>query len=284
MKKFIGKIYDNKLSNEILKNEFEEVVNKNYSSKELAELVLFIKSKQKIIVNLPNSIDVCGTWWSWLDRLNTSTLTAIKLAKQWIWVAKHWNKASSWKFGSFDLLQYLDYQIPDNEKEIFNLYDSNNLVFLYANLLYPFLKDLAILRKDYKKPTIFNILGPLLSPVNSKVHLAWCWFEDKMELMIETFKILWKEKVLVVRWNDWLDEVTLSDNTNVYELNNWKIKNYEINPEQFWFNKVSLEKILISNEKDKINISKNIIKWQEKSSYNDLVNLNVEVVKNILIK
>ncbi len=283
MKKLIENIYKNKLTNNQLEESFLETVEKKYTARDLYETILFIKNKQKIIVNIKDSIDVCWTWWSGLDRLNTSTLTAIKLAQSWIGVAKHWNKASSWNFGSFDLLEDLKYKIPENKKEILDIYNKNKLVFLYANKLYPFLIELWDLRKDYWKPTIFNILGPLLSPVNSNIHLTWCSFEDKMELMIETFRLLWKENVLVVRWNDWLDEVTLSDNTKVFELNNKKIIEYEINPEQFWFEKVNLKKILISDNNEKINISRRIIEWKEKSPYNDLVDLNVEVIKQILI-
>lgn len=283
MKKLIENIYKNKLTNNQLEESFLETVEKKYTARDLYETILFIKNKQKIIVNIKDSIDVCWTWWSGLDRLNTSTLTAIKLAQSWIGVAKHWNKASSWNFGSFDLLEDLKYKIPENKKEILDIYNKNKLVFLYANKLYPFLIELWDLRKDYWKPTIFNILGPLLSPVNSNIHLTWCSFEDKMELMIETFRLLWKENVLVVRWNDWLDEVTLSDNIKVFELNNKKIIEYEINPEQFWFEKVNLKKILISDNNEKINISRRIIEWKEKSPYNDLVDLNVEVIKQILI-
>jgi len=283
MKKLIENIYENKWDSKDLEELFLETINRDYSPKELYDTIVYIKNKQKIVLDLSESIDVCWTWWSGLDRLNTSTLTAIKLARSWVKVAKHWNKASSWKFGSFDLLESLNYDIPETEESIKQFYDKNNLVFLYANLLYPFLKDLAKLRKDYQKPTIFNILWPLLSPANSKIHLTWCWFEDKMQLMIETFKLLWKEKVLVLRWNDWLDEVTLSDSTKVFELNNWKISEYEINPEDFWFEKVNLDRILVSDTKKKIEISKKIITWEEDSSYNDLVDLNVEVIKKKLL-
>ena len=284
MKKLIENIYSNNLTKYELFEQFNNVVEKDYSAKQLVDVIQYIKNKQKIIVNLADSIDVCGTWWSWLDRLNTSTLTALKLANEWILVAKHWNKSSSWNFGSFDLLKELNYDIPENKNDIVSEYKKNNVVFIYANLLYPFLKELSELRKQYGKPTIFNILWPLLSPVDSKIHLTWCWFEDKMELMIETFRLLWKEKVLLVRWNDWLDEVTLSTETNVFELNNWIIKNYEISPEEFWFDRVDLDKILISDNNKKLDISKKIILWEEYSHYNNLVDLNVEVVKNFLIK
>jgi anthranilate phosphoribosyltransferase len=64
-----------------------------------------LKKKQTIKLSISDAIDICGTGGSWLDRINTSTLTAILLAKKyWKKIAKHWNKASSGRFGSFDLL------------------------------------------------------------------------------------------------------------------------------------------------------------------------------------
>ena len=95
---------------------------------------------------------------------------------------------------------------------------------------------------------------------------------------------MWKKNVLVVRWNDWLDEITLSDNTQVFELNAWNITNYEISPEQFWFERVNLDEILILENQEKVDMSKSILSWEEKSAYNDLVDLNVRVVKDILLK
>jgi len=45
-----------------------------------------------------------------------------------------------------------------------------------------------------------------------------------------------------------------------------------------------LNDILISDEKDKIEISKRIISGEEKSPYDDLVSLNAKVVREILLK
>jgi anthranilate phosphoribosyltransferase len=38
-----------------------EIVEKEVSAKELAQIIEYIKEKQSLIINLPNSIDICGT-------------------------------------------------------------------------------------------------------------------------------------------------------------------------------------------------------------------------------
>jgi anthranilate phosphoribosyltransferase len=199
-------------------------------------------------------------------------------------VTKHWNKASSGRFWSFDLIEKLWYKIPENIEEIVEEYEKNNIAFLYAKNLYPFFKEFAEVRKRYWRPTIFNIIWPLLNPANSDYQIIWCSFKDKMELMIETCKLLWRKNVLVVRWEDWLDEITLSDKTLVYELKNWEIKKYNIDPEDFWFKKIELSEIMSEEIEDKINIAKNIINWKTVWQYTNLIDLNIAVALKFLNK
>jgi anthranilate phosphoribosyltransferase len=96
-------------------------------------------------------------------------------------------------------------------------------------------------------------------------------------LIVETLKILGKKKAIVVRGEDWLDEVTLTGKTLVYKLEDWKIEKFYIEPEDFWFKKVKLEEILEKDIDKKILIAKKIIAWENVWPYSDLVNLNVAV-------
>lgn len=286
MLNFIKKIIENPwvFSEEEKYNMLLDVAEKKVDAKELSEIIKFIKSKQLINIDLNDAIDICGTWWSNLPRINTSTIACIKLARQWIKVTKQWNNASSGRFWSFDLIESLWYNIPRTENEILNEYRNNNIAFLYAKIFYPFFKEFAEVRKRYNKPTIFNIIWPLLNAWNAGYQIIWCSFEDKMELMIETCKLLWRKNILVVRWDDWLDEVTLSDRTKVFELKNWIIKKYYIKPENFWFNTVKLTEIMSEKIEDKINIAKSIINWENIWEYTNLIDLNISVALNFLNK
>jgi anthranilate phosphoribosyltransferase len=281
---FIKNVLENKLTLQEQIDFFIQNENQKLTPQELAEIVTYLKSLELIKINLNNSIDICWTWWSWLDRINTSTITCVKLSQMWINVAKHWNNASSWRFWSFDLIEKLWYKIPNSKEEILKEFNEKNIAFLYAKNFYPFLKVFSESRKEYKKPTIFNILWPLLNPSNSDYQIIWCSFLDKMGLMIETCKILWRKNVLLVRWEDWLDEITLSWKTKVYELRDWKIKDYYITPEDFWFKKVELQELLEKDIDKKIEIAKKIINDEKIGQYNNLINLNIKVTLDFLNK
>ena len=283
---FIKKIIENpeKFSEDEKYKMLCEVADKKVEAEELAEIITFIKSKQAIKIDIPEAIDMSGTGWSGLARINTTTLACLKLAKLWVKIAKHWNNASSWRFWSFDLIEILAYKIPKNKDEILEEIEENNLAFLYAKIFYPFFRHFSEVRKRYKKPTIFNIIWPLLNPANTDYQIIGCSFEDKMELIAETCRLLWRKNVLVLRWEDWLDEVTLSWKTKVFELKNWNIKKYYITPEDFWFKTCKLSEILTEKIEYKIEIAKKIIAWEKVGKFSDLVDLNLKVALNIIQK
>lgn len=282
MQDFIKHICDTDATWEDIQSHFHEVINTNFSAFEIAESIKKIRSKATFFVNFPESIDVCGTWWSqFKNRLNTSTLVAIKLSQQWVKVVKSWNKSASWNMGSIDLLEKIGYELPEEKNLIEEYYKQKWLAFLYANSLYPFLWRLAKLRKEYGKPTIFNIIWPLLSPGNPRAEIIGCSFENRMDLMIEICRELWKKRVMIVRGDDGLDEVTLSNSTQVCDLRDWKISKYTITPEEFWYSRTQIQEL---NDNERISISINIINWQETSNYNDLVDINVKVVHKLLLK
>lgn len=286
MLNFIKKIIENpwKFSDDEKYEMLLEVVDKEVKAEELAEIIKFIKSKQTIKIDLPNAIDIAWTGWSWLPRINTSTLCSLKLAKLWIKIAKHWNNASSWRFWSFDLIETLNYIIPKNKEEILQEVGENNVAFLYAKNFYPFFKEFWEVRKRYAKPTIFNILWPLLNPANTDYQIIGCSFKDKMKLMIDTCKILSRKNVLVVRGYDWLDEVTLSWKTEVYELKNWEIKRYFITPEDFDFQTCESFEIFAEKIDEKIEIAKKILNFENVWKYSKLVDLNVKVALKLMWK
>ena len=286
MLNFIKNIIENpeKFSEDDKLEMLEKVAEKKVTAEELAEIIRFIKNHQAIKVNIPEAIDMAGTGGSWLPRINTTTLSCIKLAQSWVKIAKHWNNASSWRFGSFDLIEVLGYKIPENKEEILEEVEKNNVAFLYAKKFYPFFRHFWEVRKRYGKPTIFNIIWPLLNPANTDFQIIGCSFEDKMELIIETCKILERKNVLVVRWEDWLDEVTLSWKTKVFELKNWEIKDYYITPEDFGFETCELQEILTEKIEDKIDIAKKIIDQKKVGRFSDLVDLNVKVALKLMNK
>lgn len=245
------------------------------TSDDLLQCVKYVHTHQQLHFICPDAIDVVGTGGSWLPRINTSTLTSIILASMWYTVTKHGNNASSWRFGSFDLLQNLWYPIPENNAELQQAYQDHNLVFQYAKKFYPVFRYAGNARKQYWKPTLFNLLGPILNPSSCSYQLIGCSFKNHLHMITSVCKKLWRKRVAVVRWSDGLDEVTLTWITTVCLLNEWKIEEFEVTPEDFGCEACSFTEISGGGADTNSRLALEILQWICTSRHIDLVCVNV---------
>ena len=231
----IKQFLEGTISGEISLDEQKEYLELNPfgSAQELAEAVQYLYTQMPEVPNLPGAIDICGTGGSGLDRINTSTISAFLLAALDVPVAKHGNNAASGRFGSFDLLAALDVPTNLSAGELQLRFAENNLAFLYARSFHPIMRHFAPVRAELSSPTFFNILGPLLSPINAKRQIIGTSNIDNAKIIIEAAKELGKERVIVVTGCDGLDDVTLSGQTNVFELKDGRIKEYILEPKDF---------------------------------------------------
>lgn len=245
------------------------------SPQEIAEAVQYLYKQMPEVPELPGAIDVCGTGGSGLDRINTSTVSAFLLAALGVPVAKHGNNAASGRFGSFDLLSALDVPTNLSAQELQLRFKENKLAFLYARSFHPVMRYFAPVRAELSKPTFFNILGPLLSPINAKRQIIGTSSVENAKIIVEAAKELNKERVLVVTGCDGLDDVTLSGPTNVFELRDGQIKEYKVEPKDFGIKPISnFAEISGGSAEENIKIAISILKGQDRSRKTDLVLVN----------
>lgn len=116
--------------------------------------------------------DIVGTGGDSHNTFNIST-TASVIASSLLLVAKHGNRASTSKSGSADLLAnappkapILDAVKPDS---ILEIYQKTNYAFLFAPVFHPGMRFVAPVRKELGWRTIFNLLGPLSHPFDSRL-------------------------------------------------------------------------------------------------------------------
>lgn len=249
------------------------------------EMMIFLNFLIKNSVDnlkMPGAIDICGTGGSGLDRINTSTIASFILAAIGVKVAKHGNKAASGRVGSFDLLEGLGVDIEKNADELEKLYKETGLAFIFARNFHPVMKHFVEARKQIGKPTIFNLLGPLLNPAEPKMQIIGTSFEGQMRLMAEVCKLLGKEKVMVVRAENGLDEVSLTGKTKVVELNGGEILEYEISPEDFGLKKCEFEEISGGDLGENKKIALEILNGNVDSRSRDLVLVNVALALKLI--
>ena len=95
--------------------------------------------------------------------------------------------------------------------------------------------------------------------------------------MLETYakavKDLGVKTALVVRGDDGLDEISLCAQTNIYEIEDGKIKNYKISPKDFGFELAKPKDIEGQIASESVEIMKDVLSGKKSAIY-DLVALN----------
>ena len=126
----------------------------------------------KIDLSDYDSIDLCGTGGDGKDTFNISTLAAVVVAGAGYAVTKHGNYGSSSICGSSNVLEKLGYQFTNKEEKLKRQMDHHNLCFLHAPLFHPAMKAVGPVRKQLGLRTFFNLLGPLVNPVQPKKQIV----------------------------------------------------------------------------------------------------------------
>ncbi len=271
-------IVNRKLSDDQIKEFLLDLNQTDFSAEVFFAAIQTFRPLCRKISAPKNSLDVCGTGGDKLNTLNISTAVALVLASCGVPVAKHGNKAISSKSGSADVLTELGINILAEAPMIEKSLQENNLCFMFAPLYHSSFAAIAKARADLNKeghpPTIFNFLGPLLNPANTKLQLIGTSRKATMLPMLEALQKTGSEKVFIVHGLDGMDEITISDNSLIAKLENGKISDLQtINPEDYGIKKSPLE--AIKGGDAKYNAAKILaLLGGEKSAYYDIVILN----------
>jgi anthranilate phosphoribosyltransferase len=111
--------------------------------------------------------------------------------------------------------------------------------FMFAPNHHPAMKNIAAVRRELGVRTIFNILGPLTNPAGAPNQLMGVFHADLVGIQVRVMQRLGAKHVLVVYGMDGMDEVSLGAATQVGELRDGEVREYEIHPEDFGMQMVS---------------------------------------------
>ncbi len=263
MKQIIEKIIDNEnLTIEEAYTSMLRVMNGEINNSHLAAFLIALKSKGetaheiagfakamreksvKLNVDHLDAIDVCGTGGDDSGTFNISTAVSFVVAGAGIAVAKHGNRSISSISGSADVLTELGIDINMSPEKSQRALEEIGISFMFAPNYHPAMKHAAPVRKELGMKTVFNLLGPLTNPANTKKQLVGVFNDKFAKLLSEAADHLGMERVCFVCTDNKRDEVTLDYNTNVYEFNNDSaVKHYVITNESFGFPTVKLSEI-----------------------------------------
>lgn len=219
-------------------------------------------------------LDVVGTGGDKKHTINISTIAAIVAAGAGCLVAKHGNRSASSKCGAADVLEKLGVNIECDSEKNAELIENIGIAFLFAQKHHPAMKYAMPARKQLGIRTIFNILGPITNPANAQTYLLGVADLGLAEKLAGVLVGLGTEHALVVHGNDGCDEVSIGDATAVFEVENGKVKRYEISPEQFGFERALPEFIVAETVEDAADAMKAILEGKEEGAKRDVVVLN----------
>ena len=219
-----------------------------------------VMRKMALSVNYDNDLlDTCGTGGDGLGTFNISTAAAFVSAGIGIKIAKHGNRAMSSHTGSADVLESLGINInltPDQVSECIKI---SNFGFMFAQGFHPAMKHAGPPRREIGIRTVFNILGPLTNPAGAQKQLIGVSDPKVGNLIAQSLKRLGSESALIVHGNDGLDEITLSDYSQIWILKNGEISTEKFYPESVGVNIQSLSTLQVNNSEESAQMIESVL-------------------------
>ena len=274
MKEAINLIMSGEASHSDIESFLIGLNKKGISKNEIAGAASVMKEKSlKFSIGEGKNIDTCGTGGTGLHTFNCSTASSFVAAAGGAKITKHGNKAISSKSGSADFLTEAGADIGHDRDKLQSIFDKVGFIFLFAPLHHEAMKHVMPVRQRIAEKTIFNLLGPHTNPCNAKKQIIGVYDKKLLNTFSEVSKSLGMDHVLVVHGSDGLDEITITGDTLVSELNNHKISEYTISPKQFGLSNSSLEEIYANSAEDSLMLVNEAFAG-EKSAVQDMIAMN----------
>ncbi len=249
---------------------------KGESVDEITRAAVVMRDKMtKISLKYEDILDTCGTGGG-SSSFNVSTIVSIIAAAAGAKVAKHGNRSYTSHCGSADILEHVGVKIDITPEKAAQCIERIGVGFLFAPLYHSAMKHVIGVRREIKRRTIFNILGPLSNPAKANRQLIGVFDEALTEPMARVLSNLGSKRAFVVRGDDGFDEVSISDETKCSELSDGKVATYKIKPEDFSLARARKEDVACKTLDDNISAFRSILSG-EKSPKKDMVLINAAI-------
>jgi len=197
----------------------------------------------KIDLQGDDLVDTCGTGGDGVGTFNISTVAAIVAASAGCKVAKHGNRSISSRCGSAEVLERLGVSIDLEPAQTARCITEIGVGFLFAPQYHQATRHAVAPRKEIGVRSIFNALGPLTNPAGAKRQLLGVYDGRLTEPMAQVLQQLGTIHCMVVHGHDGLDEITLTGETRVSELNDGKLRTFDLDPSALGFDRAAIDEL-----------------------------------------
>jgi anthranilate phosphoribosyltransferase len=195
-------------------------------------------------------VDIVGTGGDSAHSFNISTTSIFVAAAAGAKVAKHGGRSVSSSSGSADVLEALGANIMLSPEQVAASIEECGIGFMFAPNHHAAMKHVVPVRREMGVRTIFNILGPLTNPASAPNTLMGVFHPDLVGIQVRVMQRLGAERVLVVHGKDNLDEISLGAATLVGELKDGEVREYEVHPEDFGLQMMSLRNLRVASAEE----------------------------------
>jgi len=272
----LTQIVEGKISNEEAAAFLFGMRMKGETSEELTAFVeVMRKAATRVEVDTTGAVDLCGTGGDKSGTFNISTAAMFVVAGAGVPVLKHGNRSVSSKCGSYDVLEVLG-AVPNlQKKQVEEMFEKTGIAFMFAPNFHPAMKYVMPARRALKVRTFFNMLGPLLNPAGVQHQVVGAFSREAASLMIQILANLETKSAFTLSAHDGLDEVSLSSQTEIYELkSNLSGDSTIFDPESLGYQKVDFEELLGGDAEYNAGIIKKIVSGNATAAQRNIVELN----------
>jgi len=259
-------IMDGKLSDVELSSFLTSLKVRGESIDELTAAASVMRKKSLKVLNCENSVDIVGTGGDGKNTLNISTASSLTVASTGMKVCKHGNRKISSLAGASDTLEILGIDTKMEPKVAQNFLEKFNFCFMLAPIYHPAMKNVMPVRQELGFRTVFNILGPLTNPASVKYQLIGVYEKSLAIKMVEVLRNLKTKRAWVVHGSDGTDEISITGETFVVELDDGKINEFKLNPKDAGLKPCNFSEILGGSPKFNAQKIENLVNG-EKSGF-----------------
>ena len=101
---------------------------------------------------------------------------------------------------------------------------------MFAPVHHPTMRHVTKVRRELGVRTIFNLLGPLTNPADTKFQVVGVFAQQWVEPIAKVLGLLGVERAWVVHGDDGLDELTTTGISHVAVLDQGRVSTFKISP------------------------------------------------------
>lgn len=240
-RRFFELVLRGKVEQEVVKKFLVILARKGEEATEIKgclQAILGLERRRKIQVDY--LVDVCGTGGDRKNTFNVSTVSGFVIAAAGGNVAKHGNRAVSSQTGSSDLMEALGVNLDVGFEHMSRILRQCHFGYFHAPFYHPSFSRFQGLRRQLRLSTLFNVLGPLLNPVELEYQIVGVSDPRWLRPVAEALKLLGRKRAAVIRSQDGLDELSTSASNEIVYLQGRRLKYFQLEPKRFGFSRAKI--------------------------------------------